>query len=334
MTTEVEEASQAAENQAAADEAAAAEASFSRTMGGEPPVEKQPEPAKTPEGVKPQEKEPIQQAKVQGDGFDPRLEQRLKSLEGRIGKVLNFVDQATKATQASGAATPTQTQIAAATQDPKKWNELKKDFQEWGDAIDERLAIERESILKSIPKVDLDGIRREFAESSQASASELRQKIALDLAHEEWEETIKRPEFVEFAYSGGPTADEQSAFLNMRDGVRNELGQFDAPPQPEKADQFFNSFALKYPQWWAERGAFLASPHAKDAKKLLDKYVEHTNQTQVNAEAAAQAAEAKKRNESRLEAAVQPQGVPRGTRPESMTEEEAAAASFRKVRGG
>lgn len=252
-----------------------------------------------------------------------QLDHRFKSLEGRVGRVLTEIDRVTKETKKTGAPAPTKDQIEDASKSLAKWGKLKEDFAEWGEAIDERFAAERAEISKLIPQIDVDGFRKEVSgvsELANASAQEARQLAVLDMKHDGWEETIKTPEFRKWSYESGPTDEEVSAYEHLRDGVRNELGQFIAPVQPARADQMFKEFGLKYPQWWASRGAFISSPHARDAVKLLDAYAKKDD---------GKVEETKQKNNQRLEAAVVPKGtsVPQTV---GVSDEEAFLRGFAK----
>lgn len=313
-------------------------------MGVEPKPEATPAPAAKP-AEKPAAK-PAEQAKPAAEQ-DPLaaltaqvsdVVHRLSSWEGRVGRLLTIVEQTNKQTKAEGTDTPSQRQIAEAVTDSKKFRQLTEEFPEWGEAIEERLALERSETLKQVPRFDEGKFRGEFLSRAEfaASRAESREIARLDAHYNgvsapDWEETIQSQEFIEFAYADGPNPDERQQYERLQKGVRNELGQFISPPQPGKADALFKEFGLKYPKWWGEHGALLASPRAVDAGKLLKEFHDRQQQAQEEGEAAEQAAERRRANEARLRAAVSPQGVPRGSRPESTTEEEAAKAEFRRI---
>lgn len=103
--------------------------------------------------------------------------------------------QAAKAATAQGKEAPTGSQIAAATTS-EKWNKLKEDFPEWVEAMEERLAV----VSPAAPVVDEVAMARRVAEDVTPTVQEMtaraRQLARVDMAHEDWEDMIKTPEFV------------------------------------------------------------------------------------------------------------------------------------------
>jgi TolA-binding protein len=143
----------------------------------------------------------------------------------------------------------------------------------------------------------------------------LREFAKLDRKHDGWEETINTPQFEEWTFSNGPTPTERAQWKLMKAG------------SPEQAEQFFQSFAQRYPQWWTEKGSLMASDQAKDAIALLDGYVQH-NQT-VSTKQKQQA-----KNTQRLEAAITPQGAGAPPSGQPTQDEEAAFRSGYKKQAG
>lgn len=133
---------------------------------------------------------------------------RLSNIEGHIGglhsaiKRLNgevaAAKQATERVQAAGGEAPTAQQQASARGNSAKWDQLREDFPEWADAIDERLG----GAQQEQPKVDADAIVKQATEAAQAAA-DARLAAHMKQLNEErveerfpgWKGTINTPEF-------------------------------------------------------------------------------------------------------------------------------------------
>jgi hypothetical protein len=118
------------------------------------------------------------------------LEQQLKRAEGRIAAMQR--DQAAaakKATEKSDDA-PSQSQQAAALKDPEKWAALKKEFPEWGEAINDFLTA-------NLPKGGLteDQVAAQVEARLEAKAAE-RESQRIERVHPSWTDTVKSEEFI------------------------------------------------------------------------------------------------------------------------------------------
>lgn len=290
MTTETSEAQTEVANAAA--EQAAAEAAFGQTRGVEPTAPTQTEaPEQSAEEVEAKAKEEEQQdAQAQYEEWlkgvpAPVRESlsaisgvtgRLRNIEGHIGgltsqqKEIRAALTAAKAAENAGDEAPSDTQIAAASGSSEKWNQMKDDFPEWAEAMEERLANVRGS---GQPQIDRGALK-----------AELKAEIAIESveeAHEGWEVTVKTPEF--------------STWFNS---------------QPE------------------ETQVLADSTRARDAIRLLDRYAA----SKSNDPAAG--SPPKQDPKARLEAAVAPTRAQSVPRRDTQTEQEAADAAWKRVRGG
>lgn len=182
-------------------ERASAEAAFAITSDVTPvkaaPVDAKVKASDTPEEPAPQEAKPDPWDGVPGivreklEGID-KLGNDMKAGIGRIAAMQSEL-AAAKAAASKVENAPTQDQIAAAAASPEKWDQLKELFKDWSDefnatdAIDERitgrLAAERTEMLKAIPQVDVDGIKKEVRELAR-----------IDMKHPNWEDDIYAPE--------------------------------------------------------------------------------------------------------------------------------------------
>jgi len=111
---------------------------------------------------------------------------RLQQAESRIGAVTNQLTEAQKAAEEANQK-PTEEQIAAAAASKEKWEELKADFPEWGEAIEGQFAALREELGANgggITQADLDA-------AIQKASEEVDLKVELGIlnyAYPNWEE--------------------------------------------------------------------------------------------------------------------------------------------------
>lgn len=234
-----------------------------------------------------------------------KIEHRLKGVEGRTGAALEGVHAlkialtAAKEVAKTVDDAPTQAQIDAAAKDPEKWEALKKDFEEWTQATEEyvkrQLAAERAETLKQIPKVDIDGIKKDVgdtvgkavAKARAEAVKEARQLVMIDQKHPTWEEDVH-------VYAEDGTASltpEFSAWMNKQD-----------PDVKALAD----------------------SNLARDALKMLDLYY-------ADRKAVADATAKAERNKKRLDSAITPKGVATASANRTLTEEESRLQGFLSV---
>lgn len=278
------------------------------------------EPNKVTEEVKTEAVEPEKKAPVVETPPDPltELRQELQGIKGtlstfgaftkefkdhkaaygRIAASLQRLEAAKEAAKAVETA-PTQAQIDAAAKDPEKWEALKKDFEEWTQAtedyVKQKLAAERAETLKQIPKVDVDGIKKEVGESvtgtmadavakARAEAvKEARQLVVIDQKYPTWEEDVH---------------------VYAQDGKVSLTPEFSAWMDAQAP----------------EVKALAHSNLARDALKMLDLYYEHKK------------ADAKKEtNKQRLAAAVTPQQASSGG-PTVLPDEAGLSVGYNRVK--
>lgn len=133
---------------------------------------------------------------------------RVKSYEGRLGKINSAIETlaTAKAVAASVASAPTNAQIETAAKSTARWKQLTEDFPDWATAMDERFAA-IDSRFAAIPAPqaapDLAGLRGEISKETQ-TVIDKRVQETLDKAeerayvrykHPDWRETVKAPEF-------------------------------------------------------------------------------------------------------------------------------------------
>lgn len=121
---------------------------------------------------------------------------QVQKLSGHVGVALDQIrgltTKATKAAEAAGADSPTDTQVAAALANPEAWKQLKEDFPEWAGPVEAELTALRKEIGKrQAPQVDMGAIERRTAEA----VDEAEERAFVRLKHPTWKKDVKTPEF-------------------------------------------------------------------------------------------------------------------------------------------
>lgn len=162
-----------------------------------------------------------------------QLADRLRKTEGHIGGLVSenkrIKDElaAAKAAAEAVRTAPSQAQVAQAKASTEKWDQLKTDFPEWADALEERLG--------ATAQPDLDGLRNQIRDEltpqlTQQISSQLKAEIAaetegrlVNIAHRGWKDTVKSAEFISWydaqpadmkALGASPTAEDAIALLD------------------------------------------------------------------------------------------------------------------------
>lgn len=136
----------------------------------------------------------------------PQLEQanaqllhHVKTAEGRVAAMQREFQQA-KAAQTAVAPqeAPSQGQIATAAKNPEKWQQLKQDFPEWADAMEEFVAAKLGSLTPSQPGLDPKVVEAYVQQQVKQTRAEMQQALEearVEGKHENWRETVKSPDF-------------------------------------------------------------------------------------------------------------------------------------------
>jgi uncharacterized protein YcbK (DUF882 family) len=128
------------------------------------------------------------------------VSQRLRTVEGHIGGLKQSLSQqlsefsaAAKTAETQGAEAPSATQMAGALQSGAKLSQLKEEFPEWAEAIEESM----QTVMSRIPAPDterftrLEAMAQTAQQDSQKQAYLARQMARLDILHPDWEQTIR-----------------------------------------------------------------------------------------------------------------------------------------------
>ena len=143
------------------------------------------------------------------------LVNELKEARGRIGALQSQWDKARQ--QATAA--PSQTQVAAAAKDPEKWESLKKDFPEWGDAISEFVETRLGSLTGAAKGPSQEEIEQLVAQRTEATTAEIEKRFnetLVTVRHPTWKNDVNTDEFGKW-FAGQPS--ELRALANSKDGA-------------------------------------------------------------------------------------------------------------------
>jgi len=147
------------------------------------------------EGVNPALRQTIEAMNQRLQIID-NLQTRVKQAESRVGSLQNQITNGKQAARTVDDA-PSKADIEAAAKSDKAWEELKEEFPEWGQAIDGRLAAERAEISKKMGlelTEKLNAIKEEIQRSAPGETGNI-QEMILDVAHDDWREVIRTPEY-------------------------------------------------------------------------------------------------------------------------------------------
>lgn len=143
-----------------------------------------------------------------------------KAAQGRIGAMQRELDVAKQATAQTQAQKPSEAQIAAAAKSPEKWEAMKADFPEWGEAI-ESMVESRLGAIKpqAAPTLDMSEIDRRVGE---AVARERRERVEeyVEDRHPGWKRKVNAPEFGTWFDLQPPEIKNLAQSPNARDAVR------------------------------------------------------------------------------------------------------------------
>lgn len=164
----------------------------------------------------------------------PQVVHELKETKGRVGALQSQWDKTKQQLEQ-----PTQKQVAAAAKDPDKWEALKKDFPEWGEAISEFVETRLGGVAQQAPGPSPEDIEKLIAERSAAATAEAVRQInekLVTMRHPDWRAKVKTPAFGSWLQS--QPADIQ-ALVGSEDGLDaiRVLDLFDEAAKAKPAEQ-------------------------------------------------------------------------------------------------
>jgi hypothetical protein len=138
-----------------------------------------------------------------------KLEQRLKSAEGRIGSVQNTLQAAKAAPDV-----PSQSQIQKASRNEKAWQELKEEFPEFAEELDKTLGSTQSAFESLNQRISNLADSNKLSEVRAELEQEFNMKL-LGLQHKDWKTVVQSSEYAQWINE----QDEQfrDKALNSRD---------------------------------------------------------------------------------------------------------------------
>lgn len=239
------------------------------------------------------------------------LDHRLKSTEGRVGAIAAGKVAAKAATEAGGKA-PTDKQIETAFKaGGEKVRQLKEEFPDFGDALEEAIADIRIDPEQIIAQAEERAYSRFRTENEQAIAQRQQEEAQRDRAtrenaveakHQGWKQTIAKPEFQQFLDTITPIGPSQAEVA----AVKASFAQKDW----DTANSRVQALTAAYPEWAKAGGHKRFSARPDDVIELLDAFgARHARAT------------AKQTNQQRLRTAAAPKtrgaGGPTANDPEA-----------------
>lgn len=164
------------------------------SQGPEPEPEPEPEPVQADpfQGLPPELLAKIDDLQKANED----LKNHVRAAEGRVAAW-----QREREEQKRLSAAPTQTDIAKATANPEKWDQLKQDFPEWAEAMEEYVGFKVGQPSQGVSEDQLNKLIEERTEKIRAEALEAIEYAKLETKHGDWRETINSDDFVKWVGS-------------------------------------------------------------------------------------------------------------------------------------
>lgn len=158
--------------------------------------------------------------KLEGiDGKFSSFDSLRNDMKAGIGRIA-AIQSELAAAKASLAAAKTPNQIEEASLSLDKWKQLQADVEDMTQGIDERIAERnaalRADVLKQIPSVDMDGIRKNIKESNATT----RELVRLDYKYPTWDEDTRSEKFAAWNNSQPPEIQALAQSNNSRDASK------------------------------------------------------------------------------------------------------------------
>lgn len=148
-----------------------------------------------------------------------RLEHELRSAAGRVAAMQREYDKAKTAQQSQ----PTQQQVAAAVKNPERWDKLKSDFPEWGDAMEEYLNARLQGLQPGAAGVSPEQISEMVNSQVVNTKAELARAIEeakIETRHEDWRAEVATPEFTAWMSAQPVEIQKLAESESARDAIR------------------------------------------------------------------------------------------------------------------
>lgn len=164
--------------------------------------------------------EELKQALAQVDGlktFVTQLQHQVKSSEGRVAALQREMQVARQAAVSVAAPAPNAQAVAAANKSPEKWEKLKEEFPEWGEAVEELVSV-RAQPQQPAPQVDLSPIHTQLNDLTRQVYRAVEEAKVFG-AHRDWKQVINTPQFVAWAQTQPPEVQALGASDSAEDAI-------------------------------------------------------------------------------------------------------------------
>ena len=197
------------------------------------PIEKAPEPEQ--QAPEPQ---PEQLAEVVEDPFgslpqavrqklleidqikehNARLEHELRSAAGRVAAMQREYDKARAVQQNQ----PTQQQVSAAVKNPERWDSLKSDFPEWGEAMEEYVNARLNGIQpgQGVSPEQIAEFVNSQVGNTKAELARAIEEAKIEGKHESWREEVQTQEFGMWLSAQAPEVQRLAESERSRDAIK------------------------------------------------------------------------------------------------------------------
>jgi len=123
----------------------------------------------------------------------------VKTAEGRVAAMQREAEISRRVKEeVSKNDSPTEKQITTASKNPEKWENLKEDFPDWAEAMEEFVSSKLGSVKNQGPSIDPRQIEGYVNNQIQATQNQFTRKIeeaTLDGRHPEWRDDVKTTDF-------------------------------------------------------------------------------------------------------------------------------------------
>lgn len=153
----------------------------------------------------------------------PKLQQQVKTAEGRVAAMQREFDVAKNAAKAVNDA-PSTAQIAAAKASTEKWESLKSDFPEWADATEQFVKAQLAGLTpqqaQRLDPKEVEAIVEQRVAAVRAETLKAVEEARVDGKHPNWRDEVKSDLFVKWFDAQAEDVKKLSASTDGRDAIR------------------------------------------------------------------------------------------------------------------
>jgi hypothetical protein len=152
-----------------------------------------------------------------------QLLHHVKTAEGRVAAMQREFAQA-KAAQSAVAPqdAPSQGQMSAAAKNPEKWEQLKQDFPEWADAMEEYVAAKLGGVKPAAPGLDPQAVAAFVHQQVSRTKAEMTRTIEearVEGRYDNWKEQVNSTDFIQWFTVQKPEVRALANSTSARDAI-------------------------------------------------------------------------------------------------------------------